>query len=1120
MDETMLYPRFDDDLFNLKISNKKEFSDTTYDGKIANVQQQAEVMSNSEFELAPHQIFVRNFLSAQTPYNGLLLYHGVGSGKTCSAITLSEEYREYMKQMGITKKILIVAADKVQENYKGQLFDASSLKEIDGRWTVNGCTGDKFLREIDPLKLKGHQKEDILHQVDKVVNQYYEFMGYLAFANKIEKLFEKTKGNDKFRKDQLKNEYEQRMIIIDEVQNIKVEGNIDQKNLKDKAASRILKMVSVVNTKLLLLSATPMFNSPVEIVWLLNLLNMNDKRRKELLKVKDVFLKSGSEEDDSSSNYTLKPTGGDTLEEWARGYVSFVRGENPYTFPYRIYPSMMKKPKKYRVDMDITNTTPYTPLQHLDVFMTPISGYQQEVYDKAAKDLYGKKEALNFYSYEQPMQILTMVYPVKDGAKPYGEDGFNEIVKFDQEKQIYSYKNEQVPKIFESSQLQKYSIKIKLLCDRILKSKGIILVFSRYISGGCLPIALALESIGITRYKEDGGKMMAGNYPQRDALTMKEGGEANACYTLITGKRELNSNPLQSIKMATCPENIDGKIIKVIIISDTGSEGIDLKNIRQIHIINPWYNMSKIEQIIGRGIRNRSHKDLPFAQRNAVIYLYTAYSDTVNDDDKTVETVDLHLYQLAESKAIQMGIVSRLLKQSAVDCILNKDQQNFTEGLMAQTVRQELSTRKADGSYDEIDYDVGDKPFSTSCDYMKTCQYVCTPENRDAFLENEDTYSATFLELNNDYIIRKIKQLFKYRYVYSKCEILAELNLVRKYSDLQISAALQRMVEDSSEYIYDQYNREGKLVNIKDYYYFHPLELQHTHVSMSDRRIPISVVKEKIRLVFEENPDVDSDESADEETDVRTTVETVETKYLHLLGVAKKLLPYVNAHHIENIDPPRIIVASLLEALNYTQTVAVINHALKNEQTELNALVLGYFQPQMFGRKYIRLINDHKPPYKTSKFSILKIKDSQLEVVDYDELVKIQTKKLLPPFVNTWTSNLNDQRLLGFKTATTSRNNTELVFKTVDVIPNGRNTGETCNTINQNRKSARNKLIDLVEKLKDQKKILKVNDICFLLETVLRHFDNVKKDDKRWFLTPMEYILWMMERTENKKKMI
>ena len=58
------------------------------------------ICNNKDFELDSHQLFIKNFLSMNTPYNGLLLYHGVGTGKTCSAITVSEEMRKYYKSTG------------------------------------------------------------------------------------------------------------------------------------------------------------------------------------------------------------------------------------------------------------------------------------------------------------------------------------------------------------------------------------------------------------------------------------------------------------------------------------------------------------------------------------------------------------------------------------------------------------------------------------------------------------------------------------------------------------------------------------------------------------------------------------------------------------------------------------------------------------------------------------------------------------------------------------------------------------------------------------------------------------------------------------------------------------
>ena len=92
-----LYPSLDDPNFTSKISQRKEFYDTRYEKPVGSIEEVSDKLCNAEFELAPHQMFVRNFLSFQTPYNGLLLYHGLGSGKTCSAISVSEEMRAYLK---------------------------------------------------------------------------------------------------------------------------------------------------------------------------------------------------------------------------------------------------------------------------------------------------------------------------------------------------------------------------------------------------------------------------------------------------------------------------------------------------------------------------------------------------------------------------------------------------------------------------------------------------------------------------------------------------------------------------------------------------------------------------------------------------------------------------------------------------------------------------------------------------------------------------------------------------------------------------------------------------------------------------------------------------------------
>ena len=93
-------------------------------------------------------------------------------------------------------------------------------------------------------------------------------------------------------------------------------------------------------------------------------------------------------------------------------------------------------------------------------------------------------------------------------------------------------------------------------------------------------------------------------------------------------------------------KDISGEKIKVVLISQSGSEGIDFKAIRQVHILEPWYNMNRLEQVIGRAVRNLSHKWLPLKKRNVQIFLH----GTVLDEE-TNESADVYIYRIAEYKA-------------------------------------------------------------------------------------------------------------------------------------------------------------------------------------------------------------------------------------------------------------------------------------------------------------------------------------------------------------------------------------------------------------------------------------------------------------------------------------
>ena len=238
-----LYPSLDDINFNIKLAEKKEFNENKYDGTLYDIEEQAKKLCDSDFELVPHQLFIRNFLSFQTPYNSLLLYHGLGTGKTCSAISVSEEMRTYLNQLGIAQRIIVVASPNVQDNFRLQLFDDRKLKLVDGLWNLTACTGNKYLKEINPMNMKGLTREKVIRQINRIINNAYLFLGYTEFANYIAKKSTTDGDNKKEMIRKLKKNFSNRLIIIDEVHNIRIG---DEKQDK-RVAQELIKLVQSVD---------------------------------------------------------------------------------------------------------------------------------------------------------------------------------------------------------------------------------------------------------------------------------------------------------------------------------------------------------------------------------------------------------------------------------------------------------------------------------------------------------------------------------------------------------------------------------------------------------------------------------------------------------------------------------------------------------------------------------------------------------------------------------------------------------------------------------------------------------------------------------------------------------
>ena len=397
-----LYPDLNDPNFNTKIAVRKEFFDARFEvDPTEDVEKQAEILCNSPFELAPNQLFVRNFLSFETPYNSLLLYHGLGTGKTCSAISVAEEMRDYMKQIGISERIIVVASPNVQMNFRLQLFDERKLKEVEpGVWNIRSCTGNKYLKEINPMNMKGLPRDRVIKQINRLINASYLFLGYIEFANFVRNVASVEQENpergnktgrtsDNLSISKLRANFANRLIIIDEVHNIRITDDN-----KDKRVAKMLFQIvqHVDNIRLLLLSGTPMFNSYKEIIWLLNLMNINDRR--STIDVRDVFDKDGNLLVDIDGNQV----GAELLIRKATGYISFVRGENPYTFPYRIFPSVFSHEhtfagmKKEYPRLQINGKHIDQPIEHIDTFLVTCGEIQEVGYNYIVDHLLTKKQ--------------------------------------------------------------------------------------------------------------------------------------------------------------------------------------------------------------------------------------------------------------------------------------------------------------------------------------------------------------------------------------------------------------------------------------------------------------------------------------------------------------------------------------------------------------------------------------------------------------------------------------------------------------------------------------------------------------------------------------------------------
>lgn len=862
-----LYPGTDDPKFIDKLLHRQEFAENLQDSIGAQQAQHVNPCdSQEEFELTPVQRFVSRFLSPQSPYVSALLYHGVGVGKTCAAITTAEEYLQIYPR----ESVFIVAPRNIQPGFRRTIYDDESLTigKDSSPNLLKGCTGNAY------LKLTGmeyeREKSIISRRITQNINSRYTILGYIQFYRYIQSILDKVpKSLPDDRREQeeikvLRQEFSGRLIIIDEAHNLRdAPGETDMDNLdaaggdneltEAKAGKRLTPaLVRVIKAaegmKLMLLTGTPMYNNYREIIFLLNLLLLNDKRAP--LSERDIFTPTGQ----------FREGGEEKLGAAASAYVSFMRGENPLSFPVRLDPKHTERLTEWPKESpqgepifpenDASTDRMKQTLLRLPFIPVVYEPAELKIIQSIA-DAAVERSGLGVQSIDEMVQSGNWLFPSNDeSADPdtrIRDVGFDACFEESKGTTLSQFTSKGAPTWLAKDVIQSASPKTAFILNRISTSKGVIFIYSRFIKAGAIPLAIALEANGYTAWGRDKplftngivdgkGRQCALCEGREKSHTGKAHKFTPAKYVLLTGQGMYSPNNPASIQAARSIKNIDGVEVKVVIGSQVASEGIDLRFIREIYVFDSWFHLNKMEQVLGRGVRTCSHSLLPETKRNCTIYLL------VNSYGSNAETADMYMYRSAMSKAIQVGRVTRVLKRYALDCNLNR------AAIIHNDLQPLEMIEDSQGEPREA-VSLNDTPFSSICDWME-CPYACaTPVDVKKLFKDSQITSVSYDEYAMKWRESQIKQIIKKIFETEEQPMIQIDSLIEVLRAAEIpESAIHTLMSD----IVDQpsfrlriHGQEGYITYRNTFYLFQPLRLADTRIPLA-LRIADTIVRKDV----------------------------------------------------------------------------------------------------------------------------------------------------------------------------------------------------------------------------------------------------------------------------------
>jgi superfamily II DNA or RNA helicase len=521
------------------------------------------------------QLFVSNFINPSTNNKGLLLFHKIGAGKTCAAVQIAEKWKNH-------RQIIMVCPASLVGNF---------YKELRSE-----CTGDVYISKLERTELKSldilsDEYKQMIKSINQRIDKYYQIYSYNKFVDLIKRK---------------KLKLDNTLLIIDEVQNV-----VSEHGSYYQVISAAIKKAPA-NFRIVIMSATPIFDKPMELGLTLNLLRPDEFPVG--IKFNDTYI--DYQVIDNKPYYNIKND--KDLRLKLNGLVSYYQGAPSYVFPERIQ----------------------------RIVKCPMSKYQYECY-KVVQEREGQINKLDLLKLPNNFFIGSrFISNIAFPNKLVNKAGLDALTG----------------KHMNMDNLATYSSKFYQIMRKLLKSSGTSFIYSNFKEyGGLTSFVKILEYHGFKNFLDDGpGKHR---------------------YAIWSGDETLEQKDrLRDVFNAKSNEN--GSKIKIILGSPAIKEGVTLLRVRNVHIIEPYWNMSRLEQVIGRAIRFCSHKDVDSEKRKVKVYIYIATIPTdvaekekiniPNKEDRTI-TVDEHIYNMALMKEKLSTQFEEIIKTSAVDYHLFQD---------------------------------------------------------------------------------------------------------------------------------------------------------------------------------------------------------------------------------------------------------------------------------------------------------------------------------------------------------------------------------------------------------------------------------------------------------------